>query len=147
MEGTNLPVAPAEVRAAPLVGPAPVQDTPEVMAARAEFMRAFHEAASRQKRSAPQPVVDTPEVRAARAEFERLYAPSAAAAAAGATPVATYLADTPAVAAAKARHQAAFTTAQARAALPYTYPGFPYSAFPNTYSGFTGFNGFNRFFY
>lgn len=154
VEGTNLPVAPVATQA-------PVQDTPEVQAARAEFMRAFHAAASRQRRSAPQPVAETPEVLAARAQHARLYAASAAAAAVGATPVATYLADTPEVAAEKARFFAAFNTAQARTALPVgavNYPGLAYNtaAFPTPYTGnnnffgyngFNGFNAFNRFFY
>merc|ERR1712218_241865 len=67
VQATNLPVAPeapevAELKApvfdleAPvfdLVGPAPVEDTPEVVAAKAAFKAAFDEAASREKRSAP----------------------------------------------------------------------------------------------
>merc|ERR1712004_505762 len=54
VQATNLPVAPAAPEAAPfeqptfnLVGPAPVDDTPEVKAAKAEFQAAFDEAASR----------------------------------------------------------------------------------------------------
>merc|ERR1719411_1543224 len=77
VQATNLPVAPeapevAELKApvfdleapvfngvqapAPvfdLVGPAPVEDTPEVVAAKAAFQAAFDEAASREKRSTP----------------------------------------------------------------------------------------------
>merc|ERR1712133_193312 len=67
VQATNLPVAPAapEVAAleapvfnleAPvfdLVGPAPVEDTPEVAAAKAEFQAKFDEAANREKRSTP----------------------------------------------------------------------------------------------
>jgi len=67
VQATNLPVAPAapEVAAleapvfnleAPvfdLVGPAPVEDTPEVAAAKAEFQAKFDEVASRSKRSTP----------------------------------------------------------------------------------------------
>merc|ERR1712004_523863 len=60
VQATNLPVAPAAPEAAPLeqptfnlVGPAPVDDTPEVKAAKAEFQAAFDEAASRAKRSTP----------------------------------------------------------------------------------------------
>merc|ERR1712047_121188 len=60
VQTTNLPVAPAAPEAAPLeqptfnlVGPAPVDDTPEVKAAKAEFQAAFDEAASRAKRSTP----------------------------------------------------------------------------------------------
>merc|ERR1712223_1641243 len=77
VQATNLPVAPeapevAELKApvfgleapvfngvqapAPvfdLVGPAPVEDTPEVVAAKAAFKAAFDEAASREKRSTP----------------------------------------------------------------------------------------------
>ena len=60
VQATNLPVAPAAPAAAPLegptfnlVGPAPVDDTPEVKAAKAEFQAAFDEAASRAKRSTP----------------------------------------------------------------------------------------------
>merc|ERR1712240_527486 len=71
---TNLPVAPAVPEVEPLeapvfnlkapvftgkapvfdlVGPSPVEDTPEVKAAKAEFQAAFDEAASREKRSTP----------------------------------------------------------------------------------------------
>merc|ERR1712018_604805 len=60
VQATNLPVAPAAPEVAPLaqptfnlVGPAPVVDTPEVAAAKAEFQAAFDEAASREKRSTP----------------------------------------------------------------------------------------------
>lgn len=153
VEGTNLPVAPK-----------PVQDTPEVAKARAEFQAAFQAAASRQRRSAPRPVQDTPEVAAEKAKFRALFAQSAAAAAAGATPVASYLADTAEVAAEKARFHAAYNAAAARAAAPavpvaapapFPYTGLPYSATPfngfynGQYNGFYNnyFNGFNRFFY
>ncbi|KAF0305919.1 Cuticle protein 6 [Amphibalanus amphitrite] len=93
VKATNLPVAPKADLAAPvhsLVGPAPVDDTAEVKAAKAEFQRLYDEAAAaadaapdaRKKRSAvaPLPVSDTPEVVAAKAEFARLYAAAAAAA-------------------------------------------------------------------
>merc|ERR1712038_2199984 len=64
---SNLPVAPAAPEVAPLeapvfnleapvytgVAPSPVEDTPEVKAAKAEFQAAFDEAASRTKRSTP----------------------------------------------------------------------------------------------
>merc|ERR1712241_910304 len=60
VQATTLPVAPAAPEVAPLeqptfnlVGPAPVEDTPEVAAAKAEFQAAFDEAASRAKRSTP----------------------------------------------------------------------------------------------
>merc|ERR1711894_460655 len=60
VQATNLPVAPAAPEAAPLeqptfnlVGPSPVEDTPEVKAAKAEFQAAFDEAASLTKRSTP----------------------------------------------------------------------------------------------
>ncbi len=54
LSATNLPVAPAIPAAPELVGPvdtgvapAPVEDTPEVAAAKAEFQAAFDEAANR----------------------------------------------------------------------------------------------------
>merc|ERR1711931_402870 len=64
---SNLPVAPAAPEVAPLeapvfnleapvytgVAPSPVEDAPEVKAAKAEFQAAFDEAASRTKRSTP----------------------------------------------------------------------------------------------
>merc|ERR1712055_315727 len=64
---SNLPVAPAAPEVAPLeapvfnleapvytgVAPLPVEDTPEVAAAKAEFQAAFDEVASREKRSTP----------------------------------------------------------------------------------------------
>jgi len=74
VQATNLPVAPAVPEVEPLeapvfdleapvfnlkapvfdlVGPAPVEDTPEVAAAKAEFQAKFDEAASREKRSTP----------------------------------------------------------------------------------------------
>merc|ERR1712122_287038 len=60
VQATNPPVAPTAPEVAPLeqptfnlVGPAPVEDTPEVAAAKAEFQAAFDEAASRAKRSTP----------------------------------------------------------------------------------------------
>jgi len=74
VSATNLPVAPAVPEVEPLVapvfnlkapvfegkapvfdlvGPSPVEDTPEVKAAKAEFQAAFDEAASREKRSTP----------------------------------------------------------------------------------------------
>ena len=93
VKATNLPVAPEANLEAPthsLVGPAPVDDTAEVKAAKAEFKRLYDEAAAaaeaapdaRKKRSAvaPLPVSDTPEVAAAKAEHARLYAAAAAAA-------------------------------------------------------------------
>jgi len=62
VKATNLPVAPVFTPAplgplpvAPVdtgVAPAPVEDTPEVAAAKAEFAAAFEEAAAREKRSA-----------------------------------------------------------------------------------------------
>ncbi len=56
VQATNLPVAPVAELAQPvfnLAGPAPVEDTPEVAAAKAEFQAAFDEAAARAKRSTP----------------------------------------------------------------------------------------------
>merc|ERR1711970_1140837 len=44
--GTNLPTGPVVPATAPLVGPAPVVETPEVAAARAEFEAAFEAAAA-----------------------------------------------------------------------------------------------------
>lgn len=42
--GTNIPVAPGAPAAVLPVGPAPIEDTPEVAAAKAEFQKAFAEA-------------------------------------------------------------------------------------------------------
>merc|ERR1712038_1613243 len=67
VQATNLPVAPAVPEVAPLeapvfnleapvytgVAPAPVVDTPEVKAAKAEFQATFDEVAARTKRSTP----------------------------------------------------------------------------------------------
>lgn len=72
-EGTNLPVAPAADLSSPVHTQQPVQDTPEVRAAKANFHQLYAEAASRTKRSVPQPVAYTPEVAAARAEHFRLF--------------------------------------------------------------------------
>merc|ERR1711953_728007 len=61
VQATNLPaapeVAPLEQPTFNLVGPAPVEDTPEVAAAKAEFQAAFDEAASRAQRSSPAPTL------------------------------------------------------------------------------------------
>uniref|UniRef100_A0A0N7ZB60 Cuticle protein 6 n=1 Tax=Scylla olivacea TaxID=85551 RepID=A0A0N7ZB60_SCYOL len=63
VSGTNLPVAPDAPEAPAVAGPEPVQDTPEVAAAKAEFQTAYDEAAaaaeaapdSRKKRSVVAP--------------------------------------------------------------------------------------------
>jgi len=103
----DLPQAPVDNQVAPVftgVGPAPVEDTPEVVAAKAEFFKMFKEAAeaaAASPESAPEsateaapeaesdavevmsaPVEYTPEVSAARAEFFKMYDEAAAAAAA-----------------------------------------------------------------
>jgi len=58
VQASNLPVAPVFDPVLPVapvytgVAPAPVEDTPEVAAAKAEFAAAFEEAAAREKRSA-----------------------------------------------------------------------------------------------
>ncbi|XP_037091228.1 cuticle protein 6-like, partial [Pollicipes pollicipes] len=70
VQGTNVPVAPAaDLKASvySLAGPAPVQDTADVKAAKAEFRKLYAKAAAaaaaapdyRKKRSAPLPVSDT----------------------------------------------------------------------------------------
>merc|ERR1719474_1056400 len=46
VSGTNLPAAPVAAAVAALAGPAPVVETPEVAAARAEFQAAFDAAAA-----------------------------------------------------------------------------------------------------
>merc|ERR1712191_6152 len=98
----DLPQAPVDNLVAPVfnaVGPAPVQDTPEVIAAKAEFEKLYNEAAAAAaaapEEEAPEAAVEadvtevetnsveyTPEVIAARAEFFRMYNEAAAAAAA-----------------------------------------------------------------
>nr|CAD7196931.1 unnamed protein product [Timema douglasi] len=85
---TNLPKAPAPIESAPLVAPEPVQDTPEVAAAKAAHLAlvsgAAPEAPIPAPLVAPVPVQDTPEVAQARAEH--LVAVEKAAAAAAAAP-------------------------------------------------------------
>nr|CAD7424388.1 unnamed protein product [Timema monikensis] len=85
---TNLPKAPAPIESAPLVAPEPVQDTPEVAAAKAAHLAlvsgAAPEAPIPAPLVAPVPVEDTPEVAQARAEH--LVAVEKAAAAAAAAP-------------------------------------------------------------
>jgi len=97
----DLPQAPVDNQVAPVftgVGPAPVEDTPEVIAAKAEFFKLYKEAeaaAAAAPEEVPEampeadvvevnnnPVEYTPEVIAARAEFFRMYKEAAAAAAA-----------------------------------------------------------------
>ncbi|KAG8235992.1 hypothetical protein J437_LFUL016525 [Ladona fulva] len=53
---TNLPVAPAPIPSAPLVGPAPVQDTPEVAAAKQAHFAAVVEAKALAEASPEMPV-------------------------------------------------------------------------------------------
>lgn len=53
VQATNLPVAPAVPATPALVAPTPVQDTPEVAAAKAEFQKAFDAASGKHKRSTP----------------------------------------------------------------------------------------------
>jgi len=120
VQATNLPVAPAAPEVAPLeapifnlVGPAPVEDTPEVAAAKAEFQAAFDEAASREKRSTP--AATTPLVAAP--------APVIAAApyAYGALPAA-YPAAYPYAAAPALAHPYAYAPAVAAAPAPIAAP-------------------------
>ncbi|CAL4061170.1 unnamed protein product [Meganyctiphanes norvegica] len=92
VSGTNLPVGPDAPVVLALAGPEPVQDTPEVAAAKVEFQAAYDAAAAaaaaapdaRKKRSAdlvaPEPVQDTAEVAQAKAEFMAAYEAAAAAA-------------------------------------------------------------------
>merc|ERR1739844_830490 len=145
VQATNLPVAPeapevAELKApvfdleapvfngvqapAPvfdLVGPAPVEDTPEVVAAKAAFKAAFDEAASREKRSTPAattPLVAAPAPVVAPAAYPYAYAhpyahaayPYAAAAPLAAPYAAPYAAPAAVVASAPATAEAELTT-------------------------------------
>merc|ERR1711970_4959 len=69
--GTNLPTGPVVPATAPLVGPAPVVEPPEVAAARAEFEAAF-EAAAAAAAAAPEVVeVDVEEAAPAEVVAER----------------------------------------------------------------------------
>merc|ERR1712012_1175240 len=120
VQSTNLPIAPAAPEVAPLeapifnlVGPAPVEDPPEVAAAKAEFQAAFDEAASREKRSTP--AATTPLVAAP--------APVIAAApyAYGALPAA-YPAAYPYAAAPALAHPYAYAPAVAAAPAPIAAP-------------------------
>lgn len=86
VQATNLPVAPTADLAQPvfnLAGPAPVVDTPEVAAAKAEFQAAFDEAAARAKRSTPAATapltIPAPVAYAPYAAAPLAYAPYAAA--------------------------------------------------------------------
>merc|ERR1712018_915287 len=130
VQATNLPVAPAAPEVAPLaqptfnlVGPAPVVDTPEVAAAKAEFQAAFDEAASREKRSTPAAtsplVVPAPVVAAPYAYGAYPYAHAYAAPAPLAAPLsyaapiaapAPYAAPAAVVASAPAAREATLTT-------------------------------------
>jgi Insect cuticle protein len=72
---TNLPVAPVETNAAPVDAAQPpkqVEETPEVMAARAEHLAAIAKAKAESSEpelpQAPEPVEDTEEVKQAREE-------------------------------------------------------------------------------
>jgi hypothetical protein len=103
--GTNIPVAKSVDLAQPvfdLVGPAPVEDTEEVMAAKAEFQKAFDEAAAA---AAPAP--------AERKRREILTIPASTAPLAVATPL-TY-------AAAPIAAPLAYTAAAPIAAAPLAY--------------------------
>ena len=142
VKATNLPVAPMAALAAPvhtLVGPAPVDDTAEVKAAKAEFRKAFMEAAAaaeaapdRRRRSLPMPE-DTPEVKAAKAMHFAMFR-NAEMRAAGMPMPTPMLLDTPAVQMEKARHAALYNQAALRAAAspdftsPYMYGAGPWAA-------------------
>lgn len=83
VKSNNLPVGPGVPEAVAVAGPEPVEDTPEVAAARADFQAAFDAAAAGSLAAdAPAPVADTPEVTAAKLEFLQAYNAAAAAAAA-----------------------------------------------------------------
>ncbi|XP_042883621.1 uncharacterized abhydrolase domain-containing protein DDB_G0269086-like isoform X4 [Penaeus japonicus] len=83
VKSNNLPVGPGVPEAVAVAGPEPIADTPEVVAARAEFQAAFDAAAAGSlPADVPAPVVDTPEVTAAKLEFLEAYNAAAAAAAA-----------------------------------------------------------------
>lgn len=135
VKATNLPVGPAVPEAVALVGPepvvytgvapAPVEDTEEVKAAKAEFLAAFEEAKNREKRSVVAPLALGAYPYAAG--FQGLVAhPNGAV-----VPV-----DEPAVALAKAEHLTAKFGALPLAAAPLaatyaaTYAAAPLAAAP-----------------
>ena len=148
VQATNLPVAPVADLAAPvhaLAGPAPVDDTAEVKAAKAEHQRLYDEAAAaaaaapdaRKKRSlvAPLPVQDAPEVVAAKAEHARLYA--AAAAASAAAP------DTDGSAYVQPAVYSGYTPEVYSGYAPQGYSGYA----PTTYAGVPAYNPASGFSY
>jgi len=158
VKATNLPVAPEANLVAPthtLVGPAPVSDTAEVSAAKAEFQQLYDEAAAaaaaapdaRRRRSLEEPVApeDTPSVKAAKALHAQLYQAAELRAAGVAVPTPVLL-DTPAVALEKIRHAALYNQAAVRAAVspdftsPYGYAAYGYGA--GLRSGLLGARGF-----
>merc|ERR1711976_1018723 len=120
--GTNLPVGPAVPATEPLAAPVfdlplpvAVEDTPEVVAAKAEFQAAFDEAAAREKRDADEVAV------AAAPAIAALPYPSAvlpAAAAVAHAPVVKSIVDTPAT----VEHEVAAAPVVAYAGLPYAAP-------------------------
>jgi len=122
VQATNLPVAPVFEGKAPvfegkapvfdLVGPAPVEDTAEVKAAKLEFQAKFDEAAAREKRSTP----------AATEAIEPL----------------KVVAPAPVAVAAPFGYAGAFAPYSYGAYAPYTYGGF---AAPYTYAGAYGYAG------
>ncbi|KAF0291037.1 Cuticle protein 6 [Amphibalanus amphitrite] len=141
VKATNLPVAPELRLAAPvhtLVGPAPVDDTAEVKAAKAEFRMLYNEAAAaaeaapdaRRRRRSMEPMMpeDTAEVKAAKAVHAQLY--NAEVLRNSGVPVATpVLLDTPAVMAEKARHAALYNQAALRAAAAPDYGPVAYAGY------------------
>merc|ERR1712106_16335 len=141
-----------------LVGPAPVEDTADVKAARAEFRSAYAAAAMAAAEGAtpvgtiagPAPVEDTADVKAAKAEFRMLYAEAAAAAAAApdARKKRSLVAplpveDTAEVKAAKAEHALLYAAAAAAAEAAPEYPIAPmyYNGLPWTYIAPNMFRG------
>merc|ERR1711881_819512 len=124
VQATNLPVAPSVELEQPvhtlvqpaynLVGPAPVEDTEEVKAAKAAFQAAFDEAANREKRSTPAATAVLPAA-----------APVATAPLIAAAPYAglPHLAGLP-----YAGAYGAYPYAGVHAGLPYAAAGLPYAA-------------------
>merc|ERR1712122_86469 len=120
VQATNLPVAPAAPAApevAPLeqpifnlVGPAPVEDTPEVAAAKAEFQAAFDAAANREKRSTPAATAPLAAPAPLLATAPLTYAAPHSAAPVAAAPALPYAAPAAVVASAPAVRDAQLTT-------------------------------------
>lgn len=111
---TNLPIAPEMPKITPLPEPVPVQETPEVMAAREKHMQAMKEAEMKEKMPVAMPLM--PEIKTPILSYSAIPAYSPFMPFSGVYPMSMPIApsETPEVAAARAQHLAAVEQVKSR---------------------------------